>query len=120
MRVTSPGTGKFRIRHIDYPEHEQDITYFFGLKERLQVMYPLQFAKLLGKVDLDCLVYEGGCASQAGAIRYATAICLKSFVDKETMEEMTLSGLLTQDIRVGERKKPGKKKARRSFTWLKR
>ncbi len=37
VRVTKPGTGKFKITHIDYPNIECDITYFFGLKERQQV-----------------------------------------------------------------------------------
>ncbi len=36
------------------------------------------------------------------------------------VEEMTLAGLLTQNIRVRERKKPGQKGARAKYTWLKR
>jgi hypothetical protein len=40
--VTKPGTGKFSVTHIDYPEVTSDITYFFSFKERHQVMYPLQ------------------------------------------------------------------------------
>ena len=70
VRVTKPGTGKFSLLHIDYPDHPQDISYFYGLKERQQVMYPLQFTKLLGLVDVDCIVYAGGPSGQAGAIRY--------------------------------------------------
>ena len=36
------------------------------------------------------------------------------------IEEMTVAGLLTQDVRVRERKKPGQKGARAKFTWKKR
>ncbi len=42
VRVTKPGTGKFSVTHIDFPEVTNDITYFFSIKERHQVMYPLQ------------------------------------------------------------------------------
>jgi ribosomal protein S9 len=42
VRVTKPGTGKFSVTHIDFPEVTSDITYFFSFKERHQVMYPLQ------------------------------------------------------------------------------
>ena len=52
--------------------------------------------------------------------RYATAMALRSFVDKRTVEDMKLVGLLTQDIRVRERKKPGKVSARKSYTWKRR
>ena len=85
-----------------------------------QVMYPLQFTKLLGLVDVEAVVYAGGCSSQAGAVRYATSLCVRPFVDGETAEEMAMVGLLTQDIRVRERKKPGQAGARRKFTWKKR
>ena len=53
-------------------------------------------------------------------MRYATAMALRSFVEKNVVEEMKLVGLLTQDIRVRERKKPGKVKARKSYTWKRR
>ena len=120
VKVIKPGTGKIAIRHIDYPDQVFDITYFYGLKERMQIVQPLLFTKLLGLVDVEAVVDAGGAASQAGAIRYATSICLKSFVDADMIEDMTLCGLLTQDIRVKERKIPGQEGARRKFTWKKR
>ena len=57
---------------------------------------------------------------QAGAIRYALSMSLRSFVDEETLEDMKICGLLTQDVRVRERKKPGQEGARRKFHWRKR
>ena len=120
VRVTKPGTGVFKITHIDYPEHESDIRYFYSMKDRHVVMYPLQFCKLLGLVDVTCIVDSGGSSGQAGAIRYALSMCLRSFVEEETSIEMKVAGLLTQDVRVHERKKPGQPGAREKFTWKKR
>ena len=42
VKVTKPGTGKLAIKHKDYPHIVSDITYFFGLKERHVLLYPLQ------------------------------------------------------------------------------
>jgi len=120
VKITKPGTGLVEITHKDYPDLVYDITYFWGLKERHQLMFPLQFTKLLGLVDLSIEVEGSGPSAQAGAIRYATAMCLRSFVDKEVIGDMKMVGLLTQDIRVRERKKPGKVKARKSYTWKRR
>jgi len=120
VRVTMPGSGRVRILHADYPEIESDLRYFFDAAERHVVMYPLQFTKLLGRVDLDCLVDGGGVTAQAGAIRYATAMALRSFVDPQVQTDMKVCGLLTQDIRVRERKKPGQRAARAKYTWKKR
>ena len=120
VKVTKPGTGTFKIIHIDYPEHECDIQYFYSMSERHKIMYPLQFTKLLGLVDVHCIVDSGGASGQAGAIRYALSMCLRSFIEEETEVEMKVAGLLTQDIRVHERKKPGQPGAREKFTWKKR
>ena len=42
VKVTKPGTGKLSIKHRDFPHITSDITYFFGLKERHVLLYPLQ------------------------------------------------------------------------------
>jgi len=98
VRLTKPGTGQVAVRHVESPEYVMDISYFFALKERLQIMYPLQFTKLLGMVDLDITVEGGGVAGQAGAVRYAISMCLRSFVEKSMVDDMKINGLLTQDI----------------------
>lgn len=120
VKVMKPGSGRFIIKHVDYIDTESDITYFFDYLDRHQVMYPLQFTRLLGLVDVECIVDAGGNSSQAGAIRYALSMCLRSYVDNDTIEQMKVCGLLTQDVRVRERKKPGKEGARRRFHWRKR
>jgi ribosomal protein S9 len=54
---------------------------------------------MLGLVDVEVVVSGGGSSSQAGAIRYAIAMCLRSFVEKSVIDDMKICGLLTQ---VGE------------------
>ena len=51
---------------------------------------------MLGLVDLDVRVRGGGSSAQAGAIRYAMSMCLRSFVEKSVVNTMKISGLLTQ------------------------
>ncbi len=96
------------------------MDFHFSYLDRHAIMYPLQFTRLLGFVDVECIVDAGGAASQAGAIRYSLAMALRSFVDEATIENMKVCGLLTQDVRVRERKKPGQEGARRKYTWKKR
>ena len=103
-----------------FSKRAYNIEHFFDYLDRHQVMYPLQFTRLLGLVDVECIVDAGGNSSQAGAIRYALSMCLRSYVDNDTIEQMKVCGLLTQDVRVRERKKPGKEGARRRFHWRKR
>lgn len=120
VKVTKPGTGKVVIKHRSYPHLTSDITYFHGLKERHQIMFPLQFCKMLGLVDVEAEVHGSGPSAQGGAIRYGMAMCLRSFVDKDTIDAMKLIGLLTADIRVRERKWYGRVKARKGYTWKRR
>jgi len=120
VKVTKPGTGKLAIKHKDYPHIVSDITYFFGLKERHVLLYPLQVTKMLGLVDIEAEVSSSGPSAQAGAIRYALSMGLRSFVDKETIDDMKLLGLLTADIRVRERKWYGRVSARKGYTWKRR
>merc|ERR550519_91460 len=68
----------------------QDISYFFSQKERHQLLYPLQFTKMLGLVDIKATVRNGGPSGQAGALRYGISMCLRSFVDKKIADDMKL------------------------------
>lgn len=113
VTVYGRGSGKITI-------NGQDILYFKNPQEREQVVFPLQFTEMLGTVDVDAEVKEGGSSGQAGAVRHGIALALRSFVDKEMVEKMRLAGLLTCDPRRRERKKPGQKGARAKFTWKKR
>lgn len=83
-------------------------------------MFPLQFTDLLFKVDVEATVSGGGISQQGGAIRLALALALRSFVSSETVEDMRLAGLLTEDMRYKERKMYGQWGPRRKMTWRKR
>ena len=58
VKVTKPGTGKLVIKHKDYPHIVSDITYFFGLKERHVLLYPLQVKLSLRLLDVPFLSQE--------------------------------------------------------------
>jgi len=108
-----PGTGLISI-------NKQPITYFQHAQPREQILYPLLFSGMVGKVDIEANVCGGGFSGQAGAIRWGISMALRSFVDAETLDRMRLAGLLQRDYRTKERKKPGQEGARRKFTWKKR
>lgn len=111
--VRGQGSGKISI-------NGQDLHYFRNPQEREQVIFPLQFTNLIGKVDVEATVELSGDSAQAGAVRHGISLALMSFVDKHMVEEMRLAGLLTRDRRHRERKKPGQKGARAKYTWKKR
>ncbi|KAF2362953.1 Ribosomal protein S9 [Trinorchestia longiramus] len=113
VKVLEGGTGLINI-------NGSSLLYFKYLQEREQVLLPLQVCELLDKVDVFCTVEIGGTTGQACAIRYALSQALSAFVDPLTREKMRLVGLLTQDVRRHERKKPGQKGARAKYTWRKR
>ncbi|XP_037027846.1 28S ribosomal protein S9, mitochondrial [Bradysia coprophila] len=113
VTVRSPGSGKISI-------NGKDILYFRDIQPREQLLFPLLFARMNDKVDVEANVEGGGPSGQAGAVRWGIAMCLRSFVDAETVERMRLAGLLQRDYRRRERKKPGQAKARKKFTWQKR
>jgi len=120
VKVTKPGTGKVAIRNEHSPHYVHDISYFPSQKERHQLLYPLQISKMVGLVDIEATIGKtdiatmGGPSGQAGALRYGISMCLRTFVDKQVVDDMKLLGLLTQDIRSRERKKPGKAGARKN------
>ncbi|XP_017090421.2 small ribosomal subunit protein uS9m [Drosophila bipectinata] len=113
VTIRLPGTGKISI-------NGKDISYFEDENCREQLLFPLQFSEMLGKVDVEANVEGGGPSGQAGAIRWGIAMSLRSFVDQEMIESMRLAGLLTRDYRRRERKKFGQEGARRKYTWKKR
>ncbi|XP_017874459.1 PREDICTED: 28S ribosomal protein S9, mitochondrial [Drosophila arizonae] len=113
VTVRLPGTGKITI-------NGQDISYFSSEECKEQLLFPLNYSEMLGKVDVEANVEGGGPSGQAGAIRWGIAMSLRSFVDQEMIESMRLAGLLTRDYRRRERKKYGQEGARRKYTWKKR
>jgi len=109
----APGQGNITI-------NDRDIKVYFP-SEVLQtiVNQPLQTLEAAGKYDVRVNVKGGGIAGQAEAIRLAIAKALVT-ENADSRPALKKEGFLTRDPRMVERKKFGKRKARRSFQFSKR
>ncbi|MFC6998329.1 30S ribosomal protein S9 [Rufibacter roseus] len=100
--------------------NDRDIKEYFP-SEVLQtiVQQPLALIDAVGKYDIKANIKGGGVAGQAEALRLAIT---KALVEEnaETRPALKKEGFLTRDPRMVERKKFGKRKARRSFQFSKR
>jgi small subunit ribosomal protein S9 len=76
-------------------------------------------AKRTGQYDLTVTVAGGGLSGQAGAVRHGLSKAL-TYYEPDLRTPLKREGFLTRDSRVVERKKYGKRKARRSFQFSKR
>lgn len=94
-------------------------AYFARPVLRMILQQPLGVAQRVGQYDLTVSVAGGGLSGQAGAVRHGLAKALVNF-EPELRSALKKEGFLTRDSRVVERKKYGKKKARRSFQFSKR
>jgi small subunit ribosomal protein S9 len=96
------------------------MSQYLGRKSlELQVLQPLEAVGALGSYDVIADVKGGGIAGQAGAIRHGIAKALLQ-VSPEMRTPLRRQGFLTRDPRVKERKKYGRKRARRGFQFSKR
>ncbi len=109
-----PGSGKMSI-------NGQSLDEWLGGHEMIKkrVLQPLQITKQLESVDIIATTLGGGYSSQADALRHGISKALTKF-DESFRSVLKPAGLLTRDSRVVERKKYGKKKARRSPQFSKR
>ena len=109
----SKGTGKIMVNKLDLDK------YFPVESLCIRARQPLEVLDMLNVYDIKVNVSGGGNTGQADAIRLAIARALCE-IDPENKSELKSHGLLTRDARVVERKKPGQKKARKRFQWVKR
>ncbi len=107
------GTGKITIN-----ERELD-DYFTRPTARMKVMKPFNLTETTGKVDVDINVDGGGIAGQADAICHGISRALLGF-NPDLRLKLKKAGMLTRDSRIVERKKYGRRKARRRFQFSKR
>ncbi|GAB3749410.1 30S ribosomal protein S9 [Spirosoma pomorum] len=109
----SAGSGAISVNGKDYKE------YF--PTEVLQIILNQPFATVngVGGYDVKVNVRGGGVAGQAEATRMAIARALVE-LNAENRPALKKEGFLTRDSRMVERKKPGRKKARRRFQFSKR
>ena len=109
----SPGAGRIMV-------NDKDFTEFFARPVlQMIVQQPIVAANRTGQYDVKATVSGGGLSGQAGALRHGISKAL-TYYEPELRSPLKKGGFLTRDPRVVERKKYGKRKARRSFQFSKR
>ena len=93
--------------------------YFGRETSSMIVNQPLDVTDMHNKFDFNIIVKGGGDTGQAGAIRLGVTRALMAY-DDATRADLRKAGLVTRDARIVERKKVGKKKARKSEQYSKR
>jgi small subunit ribosomal protein S9 len=109
----SKGDGKITVNGKDYK------TYFPLVYLQNQVEAPLKTIQAADKFDIVVNATGGGVKGQAEAAKLGIARALLE-VNTEYRPALKAAGLLRRDPRSVERKKPGRKKARRSYQFSKR
>lgn len=112
VRVKS-GTGRFEVNG------KQVDDYFTTPRDREWAQAPLGLLEVKDGYDIFVNVHGGGPHGQAGAVQLGLARALKE-LSPVIFEEMRERGYLTRDPRMVERKKPGRRGARRGFQFSKR
>ena len=93
--------------------------YFSSDNHKMQITRPFELIKQETSYDVRCSVKGGGPTGQAGAMVHGIAKALVLF-DEGLKTSLKTEKLTTRDSRSVERKKPGRRKARRSFQFSKR
>ena len=108
-----PGRGQIVI-------NEKPVEQYFARPVlRMVLAQPLHIANRVDQYDIIVTVAGGGLSGQAGAVRHGLAKALTNY-EPDLRPALKKEGFLTRDPRVVERKKYGRKKARRSFQFSKR
>ena len=94
-------------------------VYFARPTLRMIINQPFAAVNRIGSYDVICTVVGGGLSGQAGAVRHGISRALTHY-EPELRSVLKTGGFLTRDARAVERKKYGKRKARRSFQFSKR
>jgi len=108
-----PGNGKVVVNGRD-----QDV-YFARPVLRLIIRQPFEAAERVDSYDVMATVKGGGLSGQAGAVRHGISKAL-TYYEPSLRAVLKAGGFMTRDSRVVERKKYGRKKARKSFQFSKR
>ena len=108
-----PGAGNITVntRPVD--------NYFSRPVLQMLIQQPLVTTNRQGQYDIVCTVSGGGLSGQAGAVRHGISKALTNY-EPDLRPTLKRGGFLTRDSRVVERKKYGRRKARRSFQFSKR
>ena len=108
-----PGSGKITVNGKEMP------TYFARPVLQMVIGQPFTVAGVEGQFDVMATVKGGGLSGQAGAVKHGISRALMLY-EPSLRGALKAAGFLTRDARVVERKKYGKRKARRSFQFSKR
>ncbi|WP_026997021.1 30S ribosomal protein S9 [Flectobacillus major] len=109
----TPGKGEIIVNGREIKE------YFPSEILQIIVNQPFALTKTEGTYDVKVNVDGGGIKGQAEAIRLAISRAIQE-IDSELRPALKKEGFLTRDPRMVERKKPGRRKARRKFQFSKR
>ncbi|MFO1378198.1 MAG: 30S ribosomal protein S9 [Steroidobacteraceae bacterium] len=108
-----PGTGRITV-------NGRALDEFFGRKTGpMIVRQPLAVVQMADRFDIDVQVDGGGITGQAGAIRHGITRALIQY-DETLRKPLRVAGFVTRDAREVERKKVGRRKARRGTQFSKR
>ncbi|MFQ8429842.1 30S ribosomal protein S9 [Amaricoccus sp. W119] len=108
-----PGSGKVVVNKKDMD------VYFARPVLRMVIGQAFTVAGVEGQFDVYATVKGGGLSGQAGAVKHGISQALQLY-EPSLRPALKAAGFLTRDSRVVERKKYGKRKARRSFQFSKR
>ena len=107
------GTGKIYVNGKTMDD------YFTSENHKMQIVRPFVIINQSTDYDVRCNVKGGGPTGQAGAMVHGISKALVLF-DESFKSTLRTEKLTTRDSRAVERKKPGRRKARRSFQFSKR
>ncbi|MEE2998212.1 MAG: 30S ribosomal protein S9 [Pseudomonadota bacterium] len=108
-----PGIGRLTVNGKDGPD------YFARPVLQMIIGQPMSAVDRTTQYDVWCTVSGGGLSGQAGAVRHGISKALTYF-EPDLRPTLKQGGFLTRDSRAVERKKYGRRKARRSFQFSKR
>ena len=108
-----PGSGKVVVNGKEMN------SYFARPVLQMILRQPFQVAGVEDQFDVNATVKGGGLSGQAGAVKHGISKALQLY-EPPLRGALKSAGFLTRDSRVVERKKYGKRKARRSFQFSKR
>ncbi|MBL7965340.1 MAG: 30S ribosomal protein S9 [Flavobacteriales bacterium] len=111
--ILQEGNGSITVNGVDATE------YFPILLQQYKVNQPLKATEAAGKYDIIARVDGGGITGQVEALRLGIARALVK-MDPELKPKLKAEDLMTRDPRAVERKKFGRKKARKRYQFSKR
>ncbi len=108
------GTGNITVNDKEYKDYFQNFRNVALILEK-----PFEITNTKGKYDIYITVKGGGFSSQVGAARHGISRALIK-ANENLRKSLKVEGMLTRDSRIKERKKYGRRRARRGHQFKKR